>query len=164
MRCAARDGPKNRSATVAVLAATTCGYYLSERRPLAAFAIVLVIAGIAGGLMMLRSPAEERVNRLDRRRVEDLQQIERAVNLHWTRQGRLPATLDELSADAGIRISANDPVTGEPYGYRPLDDAKFEVCAVFETAEPRELQISSFWTYGAGRQCFQPTAREIRPS
>ena len=131
---------------------------------MAAVAIALVIAGIAGGLMILRSPAEERINRLDRRRVEDLQQIERAVNLHWTRQGRLPATLGEVSRAAGIRISANDPVTGEPYAYRPLDEKKFEVCAVFETAEPREVQISSFWTHGAGRQCFQPTAREIRPS
>lgn len=138
----------------------------SGARPLiAGFAILLVIAGIGGGLLILGSPADERVNRLDRRRVQDLQQIERAVNLHRTRQGRLPGSLDELSRDAGIRISGNDPVTGEPYGYRPIDDTKFEVCAVFETAERSEpVDVAWFWSHGAGRQCFQPTVREMRPS
>lgn len=137
---------------------------MAARPRIAGFAILLVVAGIGGGLLILGSPADERVNRLDRRRVQDLQQIERAVNLHWTRQGRLPVSLDELSRDAGVRISVNDPVTGEPYAYRPLDDAKFEVCAVFETAEQGEVAIAGFWSHGAGRQCFQPMAREMRPS
>ena len=134
-------------------------------RPLvAAFAIVLVVGAVAGGLMILGSPGQERVNRLDERRVNDLQQIERAVNLHWTREGRLPASLDELSRDAGIRISLRDPVTMEPYAYRPLEEKKFEMCAVFESAEPREGSSAGFWSHGVGRQCFQPTAREVRPS
>jgi len=134
-------------------------------RPLmAAFAIVLVIAGVGGGLWILGWPAQERISRLDSRRIGDLQQIERAVNLHWTRQRRLPASLDELSAEAGVRISLRDPVTMEPYAYRPLDDQRFEVCAVFESSEPRERSTASFWAHGAGRQCFQPTAREMRSS
>lgn len=131
---------------------------------ISAFAIVLVIAGVGGGLWILGSPAQERVNRLDSRRINDLQQIERAVNLHWTRQRRLPASLDELSGEAGVRISLRDPVTMEPYAYRPLDEQRFEVCAVFESAAPREGTSASFWSHGAGRQCFQSTARELRPS
>ena len=134
-------------------------------RPLvAAFAIVLVIAGVGGGLWILGSPAQERVNRLDGRRVADLQQIERAVHLHWTRQSRLAASLDELSGEAGVRISLRDPVTMEPYEYRALDDTRFEVCALFESAEPREGSTAGFWSHEAGRQCFLLTARELRSS
>ena len=77
-------------------------------------ATVAIIAGVGGGLWILGSPAQERVNRLDSRRVGDLQQIEHAVNLHWTRQRRLPASLDELSAEAGVRISLRDPARCGP--------------------------------------------------
>ena len=112
--------------------------------------------------MILGSPADERINRLDARRVNDLQQIDRAVSLHWMRQGRLPASLDQLSRDPGIRIDLRDPTTLEPYAYRPLDDKKFEICGMFESAELTERSRSSFWSHGAGRQCFQPTVREIR--
>lgn len=143
---------------------------------IAAFATVLVIAAVAGGLWILGSPAQERVDRLDDRRIADLQRIEQAVNLHWTRQQRLPASLDELSREPGVRISLHDPLTMEPYAYQPLGENRFEVCAVFEGGEgagsatrdpaygPRERSIVTFWSHGAGRQCFQPATRNLRPS
>ena len=136
-------------------------------RPLvAAFAIVLVMAAVAGGLWILGSPAQERVDRLDDRRITDLQEIERAVNLHWTRQQRLPASLAELSGEPGVRISLRDPITMEPYGYQPLGENRFEVCSVFESAEPRDSSTANlnFWSHGAGRQCFQLATRNLRPS
>lgn len=122
----------------------------------------MVVVAVGGGLMILGSPADERVNRLDARRVADLQQIDRAVSLHWTRQGRLPASLDEVSRDPGIAINLVDPTTMEPYAYRALDEKTFEVCAVFESMEPREQSRSTFWSHGTGRQCVRRAAREIR--
>jgi hypothetical protein len=124
---------------------------------------VLVIAGVAGGLMILGPPSEERINRFDRRRVEDLQRIEEAVNVYWTRHGRLPASLEELSREAGIGINARDPGTMEIYGYRPLDGRKFELCAVFERESGQASAFAAgFWSHGAGPRCFQPTLRDAR--
>lgn len=126
------------------------------RRLVAAFAIAMVVAGVIGGLVILGPPSEERSNSLDQRRVGDLQQIEAAVNLYWTRHGRLPASLEELSREAGVRLSAGEPAMPEQYEYRALDEMRFELCAVFESP-----QSAGFWSHGAGRQCFQPKAQEI---
>ena len=131
---------------------------------MAAFAIVLVIAGVGGGLWILGSPGQERLDRLDDRRIADLQEIERAVNLRWTRLQRLPASLDELSREPGVRMTIRDPITMEPYGYQPLAENRFELCAVFESAGPRESSTAAFWSHGPGRQCFQVPARNLRPS
>jgi hypothetical protein len=134
---------------------------LTPRHLAAGFAIVLVMAGVAGGLMILGPPSEERIHRFDRRRVEDLQRIEEAVNVYRTRHGRLPMSLDELSREAGIGINARDPGTMDAYEYRPLDDRKFELCAVFEReSEQASAFAAGFWSHGAGRRCFQPTLRE----
>jgi hypothetical protein len=136
---------------------------LTPRHLAAGFAIVLVIAGVAGGLMILGPPSEERINRFDRRRVEDLQRIEEAVNVYQTRHGRFPTSLEELSREAGIGINARDPGTMDAYEYRPLDDRKFELCAVFEReSEQAPTFTGGFWSHGAGRRCFQPTLRDTR--
>jgi hypothetical protein len=135
---------------------------LTPRHLAAGFAIVLVIAGVAGGLMILGPPSEERINRFDRRRVEDLQRIEEAVNVYRTRYGRLPTSLEELAREAGIGINARDPGTMDAYEYRPLDDRKFELCAVFERESEQAPFAGAFWSHGAGRRCFQPTLRDPR--
>jgi hypothetical protein len=125
-------------------------------------AIVLVVAGIGGGLYILGSPAQARVNRLDRRRVQDLQQIAATLNVYWDRQQRLPGALEELSIEPGLSVSAQDPVTAAPYPYRRIDQRTFEICAVFEEASPRDGTSPNFWLHGAGRQCFRPTVDDPR--
>ena len=134
------------------------------RRFVAAFAITLVVAGVIGGLIILGPPSQERVNRLDERRVADLQQIEAAVNLYWTRHSRLPASLEELAREAGVRLSVRDPGMNQAYEYRPLDETTFELCATFESALPPEARSAGFWSHGSGRQCFQPKVREVKAS
>ena len=136
----------------------------TSRHLVAGCAIALVIAGVIGGLMILGPPSLERANRLDRKRLEDLQGIERAANVYRTRHGRLPTSLEELSREAGIGISTRDPDTMELYEYRPLDDRMFEVCAVFEreSGQPLAALAGGFWSHGAGRRCFQPTVTNHR--
>jgi len=85
------------------------------------------------------------------------------VNVYQTRHGRLPMSLEELSAEAGIGINARDPATMEVYGYRPLDQRKFELCAVFERESGQASGFATgFWSHGAGRRCFQLIVRELR--
>ena len=92
-----------------------------------------VVAAVAFGLVLLGPPAQERERRIDDRRVADLHGIAAATDLYWTRHGRLPASLDDLVAEPGLRISTRDPTSSEMYGYRALDDGRYEVCATFAT-------------------------------
>ncbi len=129
-------------------------------------AVTTVITAVVAGLFILGSPLEERARRVDDRRVADLQGIVAATDLYWTRHSRLPASLDDLTAEPGVRISTGDPASSEIYGYQPLDSAHYEVCASFEresgeTSRDPARAARNLWAHGSGRQCFQLEAEEI---
>src|SRR5688572_3877367 len=121
---------------------------------------VAVAAAVVAGIYVLGSPVEERARRLDERRVQDLSGIAQAVDLYWTRESRLPASLDQLRSDSGATITLADP---SPYDYRHLEDGKYELCASFEGDSRDSNRFDNgFWTHRAGRQCFQREAKAIR--
>jgi len=136
---------------------------LSPGSVLLGAAVTVVIAAVVAGLLVLGSPTDERVRRVDDRRVEDLQGIMAATDLYWTRHALLPASLDELTAEPGVRISTGDPASSETYGYQPLDSVRYEVCATFEgeSGEIARDREKDLWAHGAGRQCFELEADEI---
>ena len=124
---------------------------------------VAVAAAVVAGVYLLGSPVEERARRLDERRVQDLSGIAQAVDLYWTRESRLPASLEQLRTDTGAGITVADPSTGAPYDYRQLEDEKYELCASFEGDSRDSNRFDNgFWTHRAGRQCFQREAKAIR--
>lgn len=136
---------------------------LSTGTVLLGTAVVVVILAVGAGLYTLGSPQEERVRRLDHRRVQDLQGIQAATDLYWTRHAEVPGSLDELTAEPGVRINTLDPASAERYGYQALDSVRYEVCASFEgesdlIARDRDTDL---WAHGPGRQCFQLEAEEI---
>ena len=105
----------------------------SRRNTLGVLAVAVVAAAVVYGLFRVGPPSDERERRLDKRRIEDLRSIARAVDLHWTRHGNLPAALDLLS-DATVQdVTFGDPESGEPYEYRVLTDSTFELCGSFGT-------------------------------
>ncbi|MFQ5742210.1 MAG: hypothetical protein ACE5HV_01345 [Acidobacteriota bacterium] len=126
-------------------------------------AIGVVVVAVVSGLIVLGPPSEQRARRLDDRRVEALRGITRAVDLYWTRHGRLPASLDELSRESGVNINSHDPGTAQLYDYRVLGDKTYELCAHFQRdlPEPPQRVSKVFWSHGAGRQCFQPKVEEV---
>ena len=136
----------------------------AARSVVAGAAIAAVVLTVAAALYLLGSPQEERVRRLDERRVQDLRRMDEMTNLYWTRHGRLPASISELSEESGVVVSSRDPATGEPYGYRTLNEKSFELCGVFDrdstdsrTAEPPP----GFWAHGAGKRCFNLEVRQV---
>ena len=86
---------------------------LSSGSVLFGASVITVIAAVGVGLSILGSPMEERARRVDNRRVEDLQGIVGATDLYWTRHSRLPVSLDELTAEPGVRIKTADPANSE---------------------------------------------------
>jgi hypothetical protein len=124
---------------------------------------VAVLAAIAAGIGLIGSPADERVRQLDERRVQDLTGVARTVDLFWTRNGRLPASLDELAKEPGASITTSDPSTNAAYEYQAIDARTYELCAQFETdsAELRRPGGTDFWSHGPGRQCFRREAQKV---
>jgi hypothetical protein len=131
----------------------------ASRHLLVGFAITLVVAGIAGGLVILGPPGEERITRLDQKRVADLVAIQSAVGSYRSRHGRLPMSLDTIEREDGIGIAVADPETRSIYEYRPVDDRTFETCAVFDRESPAPNDPMS---HGAGRRCFRQTLADPR--
>ena len=122
-------------------------------------AMTVVVAALGGGFYLIGPPAQERAKRLDAHRERDLQRLQLASDLFWTRNNRLPTSLDDLSREAGTGIY-RDPETGEPYEYRSTGSDRYELCATFTTeSEARE----QFWSHGPGHRCFTITAKAIRP-
>ena len=124
---------------------------------------VIVMAAVIGGIIFLDSPAQERLRRLDERRVDDLRELAYAVDVYWTREGTLPSTLEELSNEPGVFVELFDPETGQPYEYRVLSSNTYELCAQFarDTVEEQDRFYKDYWSHGSGRQCFKLEARDV---
>jgi type II secretory pathway pseudopilin PulG len=78
------------------------------RKVLIAIVFAVVVGAIAGGFFLLGTPSEERTRRLDERRLSDLRRLQLATDLYWTRNGRLPLTLDDLAKEAGTGIYSRE--------------------------------------------------------
>jgi len=123
-----------------------------------AVVIVVVVA-----ISLLDSPAQQRLARLDERRIADLREIANAIDLYWVSESRLPAQLADLSDEAGYFDELVDPETGTSYEYRVIDEDTYELCATFSTenaASDRDPYFHGLWQRGIGRQCYHLEARD----
>jgi hypothetical protein len=134
----------------------------SGRQVILGFAIGTVGSAIVAGLMIVGSPGNERMRRLDGRRVRDLVDITRSVNGYWTKHARLPSSLDELLESPGTAVESRDPLTGQPYSFGALGANTYELCADFqrESSEANSDTYGHFWSHGTGRRCFRLEAEE----
>jgi hypothetical protein len=130
-----------------------------SRRVVIVVAALAVLGALGGGFYLIGPPADERARRLDGRRENDLRQLRLAIDLYWTRNNRLPASLDELATEAGTTIYSRDPETGQPYEYSVKPPDQYELCATFA----RESAGRHFWSHHVGHRCFPIVARTIRP-
>jgi hypothetical protein len=128
-------------------------------------ACAIVLGSIAWGLWITGSPGAARLEKFDRRRVEDLSTIHEAIlditlgTRRWadgdrTMERPLPRTLEEVRDLATQhRPDIRDPETTEPYGYEILSDSTYRLCATFHTE--RNADSVPVWNHPAGRHCFE---------
>ena len=123
----------------------------------------VVVAAVIGGIILLDSPAQERLRRLDERRVDDLRELAYALDRYWTREGTIPPSLEELAGEPGVFVELFDPGTGQPYEYQVLSSSTYELCAQFarDTAEEQDRFYKDYWAHGPGRQCFELEAQDV---
>jgi hypothetical protein len=126
-------------------------------KAIVAAATILVVVSIIAGLIVVGSPAQGRIERLDADRIEDLRGIMLAVDLFWTRNERPPTSLGELMEDPRVQVNTVDPGSADSYEYHLLDEDSYELCATFDRESPAPARRSptDFWSHGVGRQCFE---------
>ena len=126
--------------------------------PLALIVSLIIITAAITGLLVSGSPAKERLRQTDRERISDLEQMRyNVINLFYSNQDRLPTDLNEAFTVATINSAyLQDPETGEPYSYRPIDDRNYELCATFVlSSDDQENMISPNYVYNPGYTCFR---------
>ena len=118
---------------------------------------VAVAAVVVSGLLVIGSPGEARLRRLDERRVEHLQQLSRSVAVYWTVNDSLPESLSQLSEIGGVVGTPLDPETGALYRYRVISELRYELCAEFarSTGSGMSLPGEELWAHAEGSQCFE---------
>jgi hypothetical protein len=137
---------------------------ISPRSILAFSVAALAITVVVAGLLMIESPGETRLQRLDERRIHDLREVSRSVALFWTLNEELPDSLVELADVGGVTELPADPESGAPYDYRVIDSEKYELCAEFGRNSERGNgpPADDFWSHTEGRYCFQLVPNKTR--
>ncbi len=129
----------------------------------AAFAVVASVAvafAVGWGFVLAGSPATRRLERMDERRLQDLQTIAREIqwmvvdpNKKGTLKAPLPKSLAEATQGARhAKLNPLDPETGEPYQYTVKGATTYELCVTF--ARQRDSDSQVFWNHPAGVHCF----------
>jgi hypothetical protein len=125
--------------------AATCGVVL---------AIILGFTGIG-------SPSHQRDVSADQQRVQNLGLIASLITSQTERGTKpLPKSLREITASSS---SIRDPISNDLYGYIPVDDQRYRLCAVFATDDRLEQQYDT-WRHPAGRYCYELSSTSALPS
>jgi hypothetical protein len=127
---------------------------MSVPRLTAIVSIAAVVAAVIAGLLVMGSPAEQRLLRLDEQRVMDLRRISTTATLRWDSGPTPPSAAHELVDGQSLSRLPVDPSSGEDYEYRVTGPRQFELCAAFARPSRSELE-GDFWFHGAGRVCFE---------
>jgi hypothetical protein len=128
-------------------------------RWIAIVASIVVVAAIAAAIAITGLPPQQRLERLDERRIADLGRIADAVVWYHDVNNRLPGDLAELAKYRGRSLSVVDPESGEAYGYERAGETAYRLCAHFATSSADDLDpppawAPDGWTHATGRQCF----------
>ena len=124
------------------------------------FSIVVLVA-VCWGIALVGSPGKARQQRLDQRRLEDLQTIYREIqflcrdpNSKNKLKQPLPQSLEELALLARKeKIKITDPETGQRYEFKLINTNEYELCATFSTERDSDMNV--FWNHPVGRHCFR---------
>ena len=123
------------------------------------------------GFVIVGTPRDARLARLDVQKVNDLQNIQWQIVNYWQQKSTLPEALSDLEDPISGFIVPADPQTRVSYGYKVTGALSFELCADFNTdggdgygalAYPRAVYEKpsigiegGTWSHGAGETCFE---------
>lgn len=102
-------------------------------------AIILSLALVVWAFMVIGTPKEQRLWRLDDRRTQDLQSIQSQVINYWQQKQKLPTKIEDLAEPLSYFSIPVDPEfeQGKKYEYVPKNKLSFELCATFSAGMPK---------------------------
>lgn len=124
---------------------------------------IITALAVAAGVWIIDSPAQQRLQRLDDSRLQDLRMLDSAARSYHQSHDQLPADLAALAAQPGAALNLSDPQGGPDYRYRRLDETHFELCARFATASNvglRRGMAFNEWNHPAGDHCFRRSLKD----
>ena len=136
-------------------------------RWLATGASLVVVATVIAAMLSMGSPGQQREEKMDRKREQDMQRIVAAINNRTSSGKPLPADLASLASEPGRRLPINDPANGTPYAYQLVGEDGFRLCAVFSTdtaSRKRAAWVDDEWLHGPGQHCFDRKAKRRQKS
>lgn len=108
---------------------------------------------IIAAFLLIGTPTEQRLQRLDDRRLAHLQELAHAVDRYWNDHTALPGDLAELVDGRRLSRLPRDPTSGDTYGYEVTATDSYRLCATFDRATA-ETRPQAFWSHEAGRECY----------
>lgn len=178
--------------SVLVVAGGVFGYYFydlrsfwHENRRLAKLVSVIASFFVTGALacafIVVGTPANQRLIRIDNQKISDLQSVQWQIINYWQQKKRLPKSLDNLNDPISGFMVPHDPESGlgKEYTYSTTAKLSFEICANFNLPTPKtgtptkdgvgmpasvlEMDtmyrpgIDENWEHGSGTHCFKRT-------
>ncbi len=130
--------------------------------------IIVSVVLVVVTFIIVGSPAQARLSRLDADRVSDLSMLTYNVENYYLAEGELPA---DMQIDPVMGIPAADlvdPSTKEAYGYEVVGEKAYKLCATFDTdtqdpTKPRDGGGSYYdvdWSHPKGEYCFDKTVQQ----
>jgi hypothetical protein len=142
------------------------------------YASALIVAVVfVTSLFFIESPAKTRDRNHDNILINNLDQIESAVNSYYSYNKKLPDNLKALTGDANRQYfissdSISDPETKKELEYKKIKTDSYEICAEFKLSNKIQPDDSSIynkdleerWPHDAGRTCYARKAMVIKDS
>jgi len=129
--------------------------------------IFIIVATFVASLFIVESPRETRNRKLDEAILTDFETISNAMTDYYNEYDRLPEDLEILKEEfTYIMDNLQNSATKEKYGYKVIDDKKYELCATFRSSnkeaeedEKTFYRFGDFWLHDAGYQCLSGKVR-----
>lgn len=124
--------------------------------------VALVLAAFISAWFFVESPQLARAKRLDQIVVNNIYQLENAVNSYYAEFDRLPVNLEEIKNSSNIYFdfkSTVDPESQQPIEYKVDGEKNFSFCATFRAASDEErrgnMNNVNNKEHGIGYTCLQ---------
>jgi len=127
----------------------------------------LVIVAILAGFLIVGTPQQARLYRVDQQKVYDLQNIQSQIVTYWQQKQTLPSQLSEVNDPLYGMTVPVDPETGAQYTYTRTSNSSFKLCADFNMSSRGGEQSYTMpyygydsqqnWVHEAGEHCFDRT-------
>lgn len=175
--------------SVFIVAAGVFSYYICEIRhnvnetgKMAKIATIVsslvIIISIVCGFFVMGSPFNQRMQRIDRQRITDLQSIQWQIMNIWQQKGELPKLITEITNPLSGFMVPKDPEElqdiSKKYTYEQTGKTSFKLCATFNLkvdggtqskfgyysgsdypSYPEYIGSSDSWIHNEGYYCFE---------